>query len=75
MRFGEHFLDTDEDCESSRNGDKSCALPSLEIEIEKQIPHKKYEKDNLFDIGLIKLKESVPLNNRGKIFQLKNIFL
>lgn len=67
MRLGEHTLDNDEDCRVSPSGRRRCAPPVKDVSIEMQIKHPQYDKNKkINDIALLRLSESIPLNDRGK---------
>lgn len=63
VRLGEWDTSTDVDCEVDINGNKDCADPHIDVDIEKIIPHEKYvasSKSQPYDIALIRLARSIP---------------
>lgn len=68
VRLGEHSINEVEDCQLSPTGQRQCAPPVKDIIIEERIKHKEYSRDDAInDIALLRLSESVPLNNPGKL--------
>ncbi|XP_017773667.1 PREDICTED: serine protease easter-like isoform X1 [Nicrophorus vespilloides] len=56
VRLGEHDFSTEQDCETSLDGDTVCSPPYQDMGIEKVIPHPLYNRTALQnDIGLLRL--------------------
>lgn len=66
VRLGENTIDQEQDCDGQINGRKKCAPPVIDIDIEERIAHSQFNKPRLTnDIALVRLKASVPLENRA----------
>ncbi|EDW38974.1 GL13652 [Drosophila persimilis] len=62
VRLGEWDTNTDPDCVTEKNGQKTCAPGHIDIEVEKLIIHEEYVPnsiDQMNDIALLRLKQSV----------------
>lgn len=66
MRLGEHTINQTEDCQISPTGERKCAPPVKDFNIEEKIKHTEYSReDAINDIALVRLSEPVPLNDLG----------
>lgn len=64
IRLGEHRISTDEDCRQ-QGRKKKCAPPVVDVGIEKQLIHEKYDNRHIMnDIALLRLNKSVPFQSK-----------
>uniref|UniRef100_T1H1H9 Peptidase S1 domain-containing protein n=1 Tax=Megaselia scalaris TaxID=36166 RepID=T1H1H9_MEGSC len=65
-RLGENTIGKTEDCFKILNGKTVCAPPVIDYGIDEKIIHPSYNSPRrVNDIGLIRLREEVPLDNRN----------
>ncbi|XP_054083136.1 serine protease easter-like [Zeugodacus cucurbitae] len=64
VRLGEWNLDTPQDCQFDRNGNKLCSGSHIDFSIEEEICHPLYnDAAKKYDIALLRLQEKVNFND------------